>query len=251
MARLYLYALIDRPGPRALGPIGVGTPPAEVRVVPRGDLGVVESDVGDGSLAPGAADVLAHQAVLDRLLADHTVLPFRFATVAEDAAAVERLLDGMGGQCQSYMEKLRDRIEVGLKVFWNKEAMRTEVLRALARSGKAAEAGGGAGAARNDAILVGQTVERLVLRWRDRHVPEILSCLRPLAEDVAVGDLISPTMLWNASFLIIREREVAFRAGVHDLDARLGDRLNFRYAAPLPPYNFVQLHYGPSEEVQA
>jgi len=246
--RLYLYALVDPPTRRTLGPVGVGAPPAVVRVRPAGALGVVLSEVEGASVALEARDVLAHQEVLGRLLRTRTVLPFRFATLAADWPAVAALVDRIAPNCAGLVERLRGRVEVGLKVLWSRRAVRQEALQALGLH----PAAGGAEVSvpRAEAIRAGQAVERIVQGWRDRYVPQILAALRPIAEDDREGGVLGATMLYNASFLVARDREPDFRAAVRALDDRWGDRLEFRYAADLPPYSFVDLRYGGEEEPQ-
>lgn len=225
--------------------MGIGTPPARVRVRPAGPLGVVLSDMEPGTVALQPEDVLAHQEVLGRLLRSRTVLPFRFGSVAQDWAAVEALVARIAADALAMVEKLRDRVEVGLKVLWNKSAVRQRVLGAL---GPIAEGAGPGPVSRVDAIRVGQEVERVVQAWRDRCIPQILAALGPLSDDLSEGGQLTATMLWNASFLVPRAKEPQFRAAVQALDARWGDCLDFRYASDLPPYSFVQLRYAPEED---
>jgi len=48
-------------------------------------------------------------------------------------------------------------------------------------------------------------------------------------------------MIMNAAFLIQRERETDFDAAVNKIAKKFGDRLNFKYTGPWPPYNFVNI----------
>jgi hypothetical protein len=245
LARAYLYAVTDCPERLRLGAVGVGSPPAEVEVAPVQGVGVAFSLLSDPAFRPGVGDVRSHQAVLDLLVPEHTVLPFSFATLAEGWPAVERFVVAARDDFLAQMERLRGRIEVGLKVFWRKEAVRAELQRAGVMAGRQGE--DGPEGAYNRAIRVGQAVESLVLQWRDRYVPKIEAALAPLCEASRESPPIGAAMLWNASFLVARDREPALRAAAHDLDALLGDRLDFRYVAPLPPYNFVDLRYPPED----
>ena len=52
---------------------------------------------------------------------------------------------------------------------------------------------------------------------------------------------IGDKMIMNAAFLIEREREAEFDAAVNRIAKKFGDRLNFKYTGPWPPYNFVNI----------
>jgi hypothetical protein len=48
-------------------------------------------------------------------------------------------------------------------------------------------------------------------------------------------------MVLNRAFLVPRAAEAAFDAAVARIAERFGDRLEFRYVGPVPPFNFVSL----------
>ena len=45
----------------------------------------------------------------------------------------------------------------------------------------------------------------------------------------------------NATFLVDRSREKEFDSEVEKLADQCGDRIEFRYIGPAPPYNFVNI----------
>jgi hypothetical protein len=47
-------------------------------------------------------------------------------------------------------------------------------------------------------------------------------------------------MIMNAAFLVSRDLENAFDAGVKSI-ASAHDKLTFKYTGPWPPYNFVNI----------
>lgn len=243
--RLYLYGIVQPPDRRNMGPIGIEG--AQVMVVPEGEVAVAYSATTRERLAPSRADLTAHERVLERLLQQRdAVLPFSFGTLARDRTTFQQLLAVAMDEIRDHLEKVRGCVEVGLKVFWRKEAMQRDVetvtgpIPDLEHRGDAER--------RNRAIVVGQIVERLVLGWQDRYTPVITARLFPLCEDVKESALIGPTMLWNGSFLVRKDQEGPFRTAVMGLDDRLGQFLDFRYVAPLPPYNFVDLRIHPRGE---
>jgi hypothetical protein len=53
---------------------------------------------------------------------------------------------------------------------------------------------------------------------------------------------IGDKMILNAAFLIEKQREAEFEATVNRVAHSFGDRLNFKYTGPWPPYNFISIH---------
>jgi len=52
---------------------------------------------------------------------------------------------------------------------------------------------------------------------------------------------IGDKMILNAAFLLQREREAEFDDAVNRIARKFGERLNFKYTGPWPPYNFVNI----------
>lgn len=242
-ASFYLYGIIDGGDPPRTVAAGIGEPPSPVLVRPFTGFGLVYSEVDADGYTFSVSDVRAHQAVLEGLMSERTVLPFTFGTVAAGAAALEELATQAGADVSERLEQLRGRVEVGLKVFWIREAMRQAIgVPPPQRAGSAPADRYGT------AIRVGQAVEEQARRWRDEYVPQMTAALAPLYDEMAEGQIVAPTMLWNASFLIARGRQPAFGAAVADLNRRFGHHLDFRHAGPFPPYSFVHLRIGPTRE---
>jgi hypothetical protein len=239
----YLYAVVEPSHPRNFGAIGLDD--AVVLVASDHGLGAAFSEIGGDSVTPTKAHLLSHERVLEQLLADSdTVLPFSFGTLARDKDAVLDLLKVAEAEFKENIARLRGCVEVGLKVFWQKEAMRREVEQitgSIANIGKRAQ---GVESRQSSAIQVGQAVEQVVRHWREHYVPIITATLEPVCRDWKENNAFGATMLWNGAFLIRRENQTSFLDKLTDLDRRLGNRLDFRHVAPLPPYNFVQLRYG-------
>jgi hypothetical protein len=73
------------------------------------------------------------------------------------------------------------------------------------------------------------------------YVREIYDGLRSVCVASKDNKPIGDKMILNASFLIEKEREQEFDAAVNRVAQKLGERLNFKYTGPWPPYNFVNI----------
>ncbi len=240
-SEIYIYAAIDGDEAVDLDPVGVGDPPGQIRTHSYGDFRLVYSEVPGGKSALSLPDVRAHQSVVERLLVKHTVLPFSFGTFATGADSLDELVRRAGQDIRVRLRELAGRVEMGLKVFWHPDVMRREV-------GLPTQPAVGVTAHHSEAIRVGQLVEQRVSQWREQYVPRITRMLAPLCDGTAEGEIVAPTMLWNASFLIHRDRQPKMRAVIERLDRQLGNRLDFRLAGPFPPYSFVNLRVAMGDE---
>lgn len=226
---LYLYGIM-----RVADPEGWRPPPG-VEALPCGGLTALVRELGGGRpvLEPEAA--LAHARVLEEAMAGGTVLPCSFGTVAADAAAVRALVAAHRETLEAAAARLEGKEEAGLKGFWNPGAVRREVEAELGSLDRWREGG------REAAIAVGQRVEAVLARWREELVPAVVAALRPACVELAENPPFGHRMLFNLALLVERARERELRARVHALDRRWGDRVELKYVAGLPPFNFVHL----------
>jgi hypothetical protein len=72
-------------------------------------------------------------------------------------------------------------------------------------------------------------------------VREIYDGLRAVCVASRDNKPIGDKMIMNAAFLIQKAREAEFDAAVNKVAQKFGDRLNFKYTGPWPPYNFVNI----------
>ncbi len=237
----YLFGIVDCAEPKSLGALGHGEPPAEVIFVPCGSLAAVVGDAKEEYSVPEREDVLAHQKVLEKVMEEYTVLPVRFGTVAPGDAEIRELLRTYDDVLLQEMDRLRGKMEVGLKSFWKKETVLHEV---EAKVGKVAslKAGGNEKKAYEAALKVGRAVQEMVEQWQERYVPAIMKRLETCAETSRLNEVIGVQMLFNASFLIKESARKKFEEELDKISNEYAEKLNFRFVAPLPPYNFVQLN---------
>lgn len=244
----YLYGIVGADTPRSLGRIGVGEPPTEVRVLAEGGLAALVSAI-DGDLPLSVVrDTRVHQRVLEEVLPAGPVLPASFGTVADSEQAVRALLQGHREEFWQLLERLRGKVEVGVKAFWEKEAVVSELAPAwgsiddLRRQASADEA-----AAARLSVAVGRAVADMLERWKATHLSRVRRRLEGEALDSRYNDPIGVRMILNAAYLVESRRLSAFEQVVHEIDKEYGSRMRFHLVAPLPAYNFVNLHLGPGE----
>ena len=229
-----------------LGVPGIGGQGAAVRTIEYNDLVAVVSDVPGFHFDLTRDNLLEHQRVLDEVLRRADVLPFSFGTVAgSDEEVRETLLRSGFDQLHEQLEYVRGRVELQLKVFWEKERLFAEIaqenedVRDL-RDTIPLLPDGEAAALR---ITLGQLAEAEMELKSTWEADGILDVLEQHAVDLRVSANLTDSMLLNAAFLVERSRETDFDGAVYGLgEAQLG-RLVFNYVGPLPPYSFIDLAF--------
>ena len=225
---------------RAIG--GQGDP---VRAIEFMDIAAIVSDSPVTRFDVSRENTMAHQFVIEEVMVHSDVLPVRFSTVAKNDADIrERFLKRRYGELHYLLEHdVCGRVELGLKVLWNRERLFAEVvaadpqIRALRDviTGKPEEK------THYQRIQLGQITEEAIVNKRDQEAELILGTLRPLAVEVKANKILTDMMLLNASFLVDKADEPAFDAKVNEIDEAQQGRLVLKYVGPVPPYNFVNL----------
>ena len=166
------------------------------------------------------------------------------STVARnDQAIQEQLLRRKSDEFHQLLQYLQGRVEVGLKVFWERERLFTSLVAEHSRLRALRDriAGMSPEESHYDRIQIGQLTEEAVGARRERDADRILEALSPLAVETRVNKTLTDMMVLNAAFLVETAREAAFDAALRDLDAASSGVMSFKYVGPVPPYNFVNI----------
>lgn len=236
----YLYGIIREPNLKKFDILGVEG--SEVYTINWKEVAVVVSDSSGDEVDPTRKNVRAHAMVQERLLGEYTLLPMGFGVVTSSEEEALRLLETNYDALLREIEYLHGKIEVALKVYWNQEAVKKELegkSKELSRLRTKIE--GSASVVETQSLLVeaGMLVESLVEEWKAKCADKVYASLKRLAVGSKLSDSMGIKNILNASFLVERSREEAFKAEVYRLDSEFEGRLDFKYIAPLPPYNFV------------
>jgi hypothetical protein len=90
-------------------------------------------------------------------------------------------------------------------------------------------------------MQLGRMIDKALEERSVEYVREIYETLRAICVASRDNKPIGDKMIMNAAFLLEREREAEFDAAVNRVARKFGDRLNFKYTGPWPPYNFVNI----------
>jgi len=240
----YLYGIIPCREVRSFSVQGIHEQGRDVYTIPYRDLAVVVSDSPQKTYDGTRRHMLAHTRVLEALMREYSVLPIRFGIVAPDVDTIrEQLLARHYSDLRAQLDRLHNRIELGLKVFWAADDMlrriadETPAIRALrdSLSGRSLEN------TYYERIRLGEMVEQALTARRERDAEMFLTGLQPLAVETVTNPVRADRMVLNAAFLVEREREADFDEAVRRFGDRFEREFLFKYVGPVPPYNFVSV----------
>jgi hypothetical protein len=237
----YVYCVIQSADPLKFGAVGIGDNGSEIHTIHYRDLAAVVSDVALGILDSTRENVLAHERVNEIVMRDHTVIPMSFGTIFKTRDDIVQLLRSAYDAFGDVLLKMRDKMEFGLKVLWNRELVVKDIedededIHRL--KNEIALQKGSTYFAR---MQYGRAIDAALQARSERYGSEILDRLRDVAVASRINKPIGDKMIMNAAFLVSRDQENAFDTRVKSIAAE-HDKLTFKYTGPWPPYNFVNI----------
>jgi hypothetical protein len=239
----YVYCIIKSLKVRDFGQIGIGEGSSVVYTVHFGDLAAVVSDTPIRIYDPTRENVLAHEFVNETVMREFTVIPMSFGTLFRTEEDIVELLKSTYQAFDDVLEKMKDKIEFGLKVLWDRDRvvatieeeneeirrLRDEINRNTQSSTYFAR------------MQLGRLVEAALEDAGNLYVRDIHETLKPAAVASRSNKPIGDRMILNAAFLVDRDRETHFDEAVKDISRKYEALLTFKYTGPWPPYNFVNI----------
>ena len=237
----YVYCVIQSADPLKFGTVGIGDNGSEIHTVHYRDLAAVVSDVPLGILDSTRENVLAHERVNEIVMRDHTVIPMSFGTIFKTKDDIVQLLRSAYDAFGDVLSKMRDKMEFGLKVLWDRDSVVKDI----------EDEDEGIHRLKNEIALqkgstyfarmqYGRAIDAALQAQSERYGTEILDRLRDVAVASRINKPIGDKMIMNAAFLVSRDQEAAFDSRVKSIAAE-HDKLTFKYTGPWPPYNFVNI----------
>lgn len=239
----YIYCIIETSQIHSFGPLGIGGRGDELYAVCFEDIAAVVSNAPIKRYTVSRENTLAHEKAIEKVMADHTVLPVRFATLAEDEEKVKRILEKEHDSFKDLLHRMKGKKELSLKAIFKEDVIYKNILEEYEdiRVLKEKLAALRPEKTHFQLMQVGEMVEQALGKEREKFKDEILGILRPLAEEVKTNDTYGELMIVNAAFLVESEKEAEFDWEVEGLADKYGQKMKLKYVGTLPPFNFVNL----------
>ncbi len=240
---LYLYGIIQDNQERRWSLIGIGGAPA-IYSICHGGLSAIVSD-GCGEMCETTQeDLLAHNHVLEQVMKTHSVLPLRWGTVARSEAELRAFLQKAHRPLRDALGQIEGKVEFDVDAEWNGN----EIFRLIeeqheeVRKYKEHLLATGQRPGSEEQLAAGILVANAIARQRAQFAKAMEAELKPWSERVSSLQDRTKQTVFNAAFLVQEQRTKPFEEAIYRLGDLHGRILKFRYAGPLPCYNFVNLH---------
>ena len=239
----YVYGIIQSREPVTFGRMGIGGSGEMVYVVTHGDIAAVVSRTPVFIFDPTRENALAHEHVIETVMKTHTFIPMSFGTVFRTDDDIREVLRSIYPSVKDVLKQMAGKVEFGLKVTWDRDHIveelqrehdeihrfHQEITRKHLQSTYFAR------------MQLGRMIDKALEERSAEYVREIYETLRAICVASRDNKPIGDKMIMNAAFLLEREREAEFDDAVNRVAKNFGDRLNFKYTGPWPPYNFVNI----------
>ena len=239
----YVYGVIEAKEAVNFGKIGIGGMGETVYTVHHGDVAAVVSKTPVFIFDPTRENALAHEHVIETVMKTNTIIPMSFGTVFRTDDDIREVLKSIHSSLKDVLKQMAGKVEFGLKVTWDRDRVveelkreneeihrfQHELTRKHLQSTYFAR------------MQLGRMIDKALSERAADVVREIYDTLRGVCVASRDNKPIGDKMIMNAAFLIQKERETEFDEAVNRIAQKFGDRLNFKYTGPWPPYNFVNI----------
>lgn len=246
MRKIYVYGVIGSDQEGGSGHIGTDSKDPEVYALSHKDIACVVKNTDVDSFFAMPKETLGrhlveHQVTIERIMKDHTIIPFKFATIIEDEGELEKVLRSGYGAFKEKLETLADKIELDVAASWNDL---NGVIRTIGGENSRIKAFKAEISRRppkdtlQDRMKIGCMIKDALDEKRAGLQSEMLDALKEKAIDSRKHERMDDKMIFNCAFLLDKDKEGEFDRILDELNARYREEINFRCVGPLPPYSF-------------
>lgn len=175
-----------------------------------------------------------HKQTVEALFKNMNIIPMRFGMIVKEEKELLDILKRAYLQFTLALDKIRDKAEFILQVFWDEQAFLEEIDTQQKEFEKWQEQ------ASMTKLELGRMVFELVEKYRNQSKSDIQAELRKFVLDICSSKLTAKDMILNQSLLIKRDQESQLDETINRLSEQYG-KLQFKYFGPLPIYSFTDI----------
>jgi hypothetical protein len=186
--------------------------------------------------------LVKHQAIIERIMEDYTVIPMKFGTLSSNDDEVAQILERGYSQLKELLTNMDGKIELDVAATWDdlnnciKEiGNEDKQIKEL----KAEISAKPPGETLPDKIKIGMMIKDALDKKREKEQAYIEDFLKEVAVDSQKHQVMDDTMILNCAFLLERTKEPDFDSSLKKLDEKYKQGVHFKCVGPLPPYSFA------------
>ncbi|MBI5235175.1 MAG: GvpL/GvpF family gas vesicle protein [Deltaproteobacteria bacterium] len=242
----YLYGVIGLNGRRAIAPLTSDDKGNKVYTIAYKDIACVVSDSTSSCPDPSDKEALirhliAHQSVMEKVMAEHTIVPIRVGVRLGMAREVESVLESGYGEFSKRLKRFDGKVEADVTASWSdlnlvikKIAEEDPEIREMKNKVSSLQAKDNLA----ERIKIGSMIKDALDRERERIRAEVKSALNGLASAAVDHGGADEKVVMSCAFLMEKEGVDAFFSVLDELNGRYQGALNIKCVSPLPPYSF-------------
>jgi hypothetical protein len=220
----------------------VGDDETPVRLVSHGDLAAAISEVYLNRPLGTPDDLRCHEAVVDTIAAETTVLPMRFGAVVNSVdAVVEELLAENHELFEAALAELDGMVQFTVRGSYLDSAHIREIVaeQPEIRQLRDSLQGVPPDAGYNERLRLGELVSNAVVAKRGADADLLIEAVSPYVAATAAREVGGEDDACDVAMLVARERRDEFERALDGLAEEWGGRIRLRLVGPLAPYDFL------------
>lgn len=236
----YVYCFIQGRFNEEINISGMGNY-GKVYFIKHEDITAAVSDTPLIAFDPSRKNAIKHETIIQDLMKHCDLVPCSFGNVFKSADDLNIFIKETYKYILANLEKVKGKMEVGLRLFWKKDTFAEEIETEEIKELRNSILSQGDNNSYFVQMELGKMVEEQVDNCRQKYVDNIYN---PIAQNVVEAKLSEPSnplMVFNAAFLIWKDKEEEFDSIVGKYIEKYSDKLDFSYSGPWPPYNFTDI----------
>ena len=159
---------------------------ATVYAIDHGPIAALVSDILEKRVRPERKNLVAHHAVVKRLMEDQTILPMAFGTIADNRQSIVDILKESEELFIEQLERVRGKVEMGLRVVWDVPNIFEHFVKNHAELAELRDVliGKQRGPSQDDKIELGRQFDRLLASDRDRYTESVSKVLSSVCAEI-------------------------------------------------------------------
>lgn len=211
-------------------------------------LAAVVSDIAVGRALGTRKDLMAHEAVLNGIAQETTVLPMRFgAVVTDDDAVADELLAPYQDYFVHALEQMAGHVEFRLRGDYEQDAVLSRIIDADPEIQRLSESirGVDEDASYYDRIKLGESISQAMDQLRAEDAQAVVDAIARFAVATEVKEAGGENGAVHVAFLVRDDHRSDFERGVDDLGDAWDGRVRLRLIGPTAAFDFLPAYDVP------
>jgi len=236
--KLYLYGIVDFSD--QISESIYGLEGAGVYNIPYCDIGAVVSEISQ-PIRDTEGAVLEHEAVVEKLMANLTVLPVRFGTIIDGRDSLLSMIQSYYKDFKDNLARLHNKLEFGIKVIWPADKIKGNIIKAL-KKGKQKDPEPNSSQSKKFMTekFEKYKIDKEFQAKADKCIKVMDIFFSKFAAEKKLGKLKTENLLLDAVYLVEKSEEGNFREAFEHIKSGQPS-LKYLFSGPWPAYNFVIL----------